>query len=304
MPGTRGGIFREQVLQPPLGAGAFVPSFPFFRDAMTGPVRPRVPAPRAGWGILGMNFFHAIMNQETSMGGSRESFPETVWSTLLADPESPATREHLDRLCRRYWKPVYGFFRSAGSARVEEAKDLTQEFFHHLLESGLVARYRQDRGRFRDFLKGALRFFLSHERREGRAAKRGGDRITLSLDVGDVETSEFLADLRDRTPEELFDRQWSNDLLERALVRLKETLEADGKAVYFQAYEAYYLAPGSAEPPTYAQLAETLHLKPHDPGNFLAHARERLKAIVRELICEYVASRDEMAGEMKDLFSE
>src|SRR5262249_10894727 len=111
---------------------------------------------------------------ETTLGGSRENFPDTVWSSVLADPADPGAQAARERFFAQYWRPVYKFIRTAGRASIEDAKDLTQEFFSYFLEGGLLGKYREEKGRFRSFLKGVLRRFLSEARRDGAAQKRGG----------------------------------------------------------------------------------------------------------------------------------
>jgi hypothetical protein len=73
---------------------------------------------------------------ETTLGGSRENFPETVWSSVLAEPASsdPNSLAVRDRFFSLYWRPVYKFIRTAGRASIEDAKDLTQSFFASALE--------------------------------------------------------------------------------------------------------------------------------------------------------------------------
>src|SRR5262245_42976956 len=106
---------------------------------------------------------------ETRMGGSQEAFPETVWSSILSckDPASARRQAGINHLFSLYWRPVYKFVRAAGGRSIEDAKDLAQEFFCHILEGDLLGRYEPDQGRFRNFLKGALRNFLLEARRDG-----------------------------------------------------------------------------------------------------------------------------------------
>ena len=62
------------------------------------------------------------------------AFATTHWSLVLeAQGESPVAQEALEKLCRIYWRPIYGFLRRQG-VRQEEAEDLTQGFFALLLE--------------------------------------------------------------------------------------------------------------------------------------------------------------------------
>jgi RNA polymerase sigma factor (sigma-70 family) len=225
---------------------------------------------------------------DTTLGGSRDAFPETVWSRFVS-----GTRDvDLDGLFRLYWRPVYAFIRTAARGSVEDAKDLTQEFFGYLMEGDVLAAYRADRGRFRVFLKGVLRNFLAHDRRDRGRLKRGGGKLPFSLDVDGLETDGFLADPRSRTPEELFDRRWADDVLSSALERLKTGLAAEDLRIF----EGYY---GGGE--DYAALAARLDVPRQRVKSCLDSLRDRLTGILRELLSPGVTSYDELAREMKDL---
>ncbi len=67
---------------------------------------------------------------DTEMGGKRAEFPSTHWSVLAAvrGTITPAHREAINLLIKRYWKPVYCYLRRRGHGN-EGAKDLVQEFF-------------------------------------------------------------------------------------------------------------------------------------------------------------------------------
>lgn len=236
---------------------------------------------------------------ETTIGGSRENFPDTIWSSVLVEPGAHEARERFFAL---YWRPVYKFIRTAGRASIEDAKDLTQEFFSYFLEGGLLAKYREEKGRFRSFLKGVLRRFLSEARRDGSALKRGGGRTILSLDVSALETDRFLAERSEKTPEEMFDRQWARDVLLESIADLRRVLTAEGKGECLRIYEAYELSPGQEER-TYGGLARSLGLTEHQVKNHLDSARERLEQIVRERLARGVSSPRELADEMNDLFT-
>jgi RNA polymerase sigma-70 factor (ECF subfamily) len=242
---------------------------------------------------------------ETTLGGSREHFPDTVWSSLLGTPgpESPERKAALDQFFALYWRPVYKFVRTAGKASIEDAKDLTQEFFRYLLEGGLLAKYQASKGRFRSYLKGILRNFLSQAHRDGNAQKRGGGKAVLSLDVGAVETDGFLAERERLTPDEIFDRQWATEILLRCIADLRRALTGEGRLECLRVYEAYELCPEGQDPPTYGELARALSLTEHQVKNHLDAARARLEQLVRERLSRGVTSPRELAQEMNELFS-
>src|SRR2546421_10117621 len=84
------------------------------------------------------------------------AFTTTHWSVVLtAQDESPAAQEALEKLCRIYWRPIYGFVRRQGVGP-EEAEDLTQGFFALLLERRPLGSVRQGEAPLRAFLISAL----------------------------------------------------------------------------------------------------------------------------------------------------
>src|SRR6266446_8651404 len=92
------------------------------------------------------------------------AFVTTHWSVVLtAQGRSPAADEALEKLCRTYWWPLYGFVRRNGCTP-EEAQDLTQAFFARLLERRDLETVRQERGRLRSYLLASLKNFLSKAR--------------------------------------------------------------------------------------------------------------------------------------------
>ena len=103
-----------------------------------------------------------------------DDFPSTQWSLIArAGGNEPNAQAALAVLCEQYWYPVYSFFRRR-AASVDVAEDLTQGFFAHLLDGGMVARADESQGRFRSYLIGCCQNYLvDHLRREG-AQKRGG----------------------------------------------------------------------------------------------------------------------------------
>jgi hypothetical protein len=61
-----------------------------------------------------------------SVQSEAAAFATTHWSIVLtAQGRSPAADEALEKLCRTYWWPLYGFVRRNG-CNPEEAQDLTQ----------------------------------------------------------------------------------------------------------------------------------------------------------------------------------
>jgi RNA polymerase sigma-70 factor (ECF subfamily) len=161
-------------------------------------------------------------------------FATTRWTLVVAAGEKSTARsaDALASLCEQYWYPVYGFIRRQGHP-AEDAADLTQEFFARVLEKGFFHDADPAKGRFRAFLCGSIRHFLSNQRDRARALKRGGSQPPLSLDVDAAEGALRLEPRDDLTPELLFDRRWALLLLDRVVARLRDHHVSQGKAEIF-----------------------------------------------------------------------
>lgn len=204
------------------------------------------------------------------------TFTTTHWSWLrklgATDPAAAATA--LEQLCRAYWFPIYAFLRHQRNAAHHEAEDLTQGFFAHLLERQAFQRAAPDRGRFRNFLLGALKHYLANEWDKQHRLKRGGRCEFVSLDTADA-AEELFANLPPvlPAPDALFERQWANALLRHALDRLRQAYTEDGKADLFGILE-----PALTEADTtglYADCARRLGLQPGAARVALHRLRER-----------------------------
>src|SRR5512133_3964541 len=115
-------------------------------------------------------------------------FSTTHWSVVLTaggcDPSR--AREALETLCRTYWYPLYAFVRRQGCDQ-EDARDLTQAFFAHLLRRDFLHGVGPEKGRFRSFLLACLKHFLADDWDKARRLKRGGAAPVLSLDIEQAE---------------------------------------------------------------------------------------------------------------------
>ena len=160
-----------------------------------------------------------------------ERFAETAWSIVLAaGAETPArAREGMAELCRIYWRPIYAYLRRIGYAR-QEAEDLTQSFFQHLLENDTLRRASREKGRFRSFLLGALKVCLSDEQARRRTLKRGGGVQFISTDELEAEELHHLRADHEAAPDEILDARWAGVILERALEKVRLEFDAEGKA--------------------------------------------------------------------------
>ena len=238
---------------------------------------------------------------DTEIGGIASAFPSTQWAVLreARDRRSPGYRQAIAELCRLYWKPIYLYLRSSRAMDNERAKDLTQVFLLEVLEGDLLARFRPDHGSFRAYLRGALRLFLLEDHRDGIALKRGGGRTLVSIEREEEGRLAAQADAA-ADPDEIFDRQWADTILEQAVAALRE--ELSGK-VAFQVFDRYELNPPPGGAPSYAELSGEFSLKESDVSNHLVVCRKRLRELVVERLRGLVSSEAEVAAELLRLFS-
>lgn len=238
---------------------------------------------------------------EAPRSGAR-AFPETHWSQILraADARDPDHRAHLDRLLRRYWKPVYHYVRAMRPLSTDDAQDLTQAFFVMMLDRVDLASLTPERGSFRGFLKTALRrFVISHERRPATQAQR---RTTPLFPYAEAEADaarSMAAGGRPVSPEEAFDEAWRRQLMREMLSRLEHALEAEDKRLYLEIFRAYCVDP--APDVSYDSLARAHGLKPDDVRNYLRVVRQRGREILRKLVRDYLLPGESLDEELRVL---
>jgi RNA polymerase sigma-70 factor (ECF subfamily) len=215
---------------------------------------------------------------------------------------SPKAADALATLCEVYWFPLYAYVRRHGHS-IDDAQDLTQAFFVHLLDNQTLRVADRERGRFRSFLLASMKHFLAKQWRRDTAQKRGGGRAPLSLDFEDGETRYRLEPSHEATPEKLFERQWALTLLARALASLRAEFEASGKAARFARLKMFVGGEKSTVP--YRELADQLEMSEGAVKVAIHRMRRRYRALLREEIQHTVGAPDngeEVADELRRLF--
>ncbi len=235
---------------------------------------------------------------------SRAGFPTTRWSRVAhaVNPAAPEARAALAELCEAYWYPIYAFIRRKGHGP-DEALDLTQDYFTRLLETGVLASADHRRGRFRAFLRTDCGFFLSHNREQRLALKRGGGQTELSIDARDAEGRYLREPVDATTPERLFDQTWAVNLLDEVLKQLAREYADTGRATQFEILQG---AIGKqARHVSYSDLGIQLKTSEVAVQQAVQRLRERYKAILRERIAATLDDPDEAAinDEIRDLFA-
>jgi RNA polymerase sigma factor (sigma-70 family) len=238
-------------------------------------------------------------NRETIMGGPDRSFPTTIWSDILtaANPASPQSRNKLEQLLLAYWRPVYVYIRVAWHKSIEDAKDLAQAFFTHLLQKEYLGAVRPEKGSFRGYLKAALKHFLIDAERS--AAARRPEGHLFSIDASSQELA-ALGGGESSSPDEAYDREWFRGLVDAGIEDLRRALEQEQKGAYFEVFRIYCIdAPEDEEArPTYREVADRLGIKETDVRNYLSFCRRLLRRLLEQRIRNYVETDRDVDPEL------
>jgi RNA polymerase sigma-70 factor (ECF subfamily) len=195
---------------------------------------------------------------------------------------------------------VYGYLRLHWRKPHDDAADLTQDFFAHLLDKDLLARFDPARARLRTFLRACVDRVAAGEERAARRLKRGGGAAAVQFDFEGVRAEIESAAGAAESPDVLFEREWARGLFAAALERLRDLCAREGKSQCFALLEAYDLGT-EAERPSYADLARRFGIPATDVTNRLAWARRRLRAVLLELLRECTANESELREETRTL---
>jgi RNA polymerase sigma-70 factor (ECF subfamily) len=229
-------------------------------------------------------------------------FRTTHWSVVLAagQEDSPEAVDALTRLCRTYWYPLYVYVCRKGHSP-EDAQDLTQEFFRHLLEKRLFAWADRERGRFRNFLLTALKHFLINQWEKTRAVQRGGRCAFVSLQEENAAERFQAEPADDVTPEKAYEKRWAATLLEAVLRQLGVEADAGGRRTLFEKLKDYLW--GESDSTSYASIALELGLTPTAVKVAAHRLRQRFREVLRAEIAHTVAREEDIDDELRHLFA-
>lgn len=212
---------------------------------------------------------------------SGPEFFTTRWSVVrAAQGNDPAATAALEDLCREYWFPLYAFVRRSGLSAAE-AEDVVQSFFTRLIEKRDLDQLSPEKGRFRSFLRVAIRHFLLNHRAHERAAKRGAGRVLLEADFAHADQRLEAESNRDADPEQAFEQAWARELLRAALSDLEREYSASGRALVFEVLKVELQRAGESDCQAHA---ERLGLSPGACRVALHRLRERFRERIQARI--------------------
>ncbi|MFZ0712396.1 MAG: sigma-70 family RNA polymerase sigma factor [Terrimicrobiaceae bacterium] len=206
----------------------------------------------------------------------------------------------LAELCQLYWYPLYIFARRRGHSP-DDAQDLTQGFFLHLLERRALASVDRLKGKFRSFLRASFQNYISDTVDRTRRLKRGGDKQFVPLDAEDAEERYRLEPIESLTAEKLFDARWAITVLREALKHLSQEYAATGKTSTFEALKVFLDPNNCTAPPSYDEVANRLKVSTGGVKTLIYRLRKRYTALLREKVGQTVSDPAEIDEEVHAL---
>lgn len=223
-------------------------------------------------------------------------FPATRWSMVLTAGQaaSPEAEAALERLCASYREPVLSHLRSLG-VPPGDAEDLVQSFFQSLLKRNSFANVAPERGRFRTYLKRALRYHLLDQPRPLPAA------LTVELDALEADARAAYEPRHEDRPSDALDRAWAEHVLHLAYSRLEARHRFADDAVLFGRLRQFLAAEPAAG--DYAALATELGTGANTVAKRVQRLREEFNECIRAELLETVGTPSEVEAEVRALFS-
>lgn len=222
------------------------------------------------------------------------NFCATRWTLVIrASGQGDAAKAALSDLCGAYYAPVVAFLRREGRDE-DAAREMAHGFFAAMLAGGVGAP-EQERGRFRSYLLGALKHFISKHRAAAIAQKRGAgaEHVPITFEH-DTQAGIALPSAPDDS--RMFDREWAHTLIARALAALEA--EHAGRAEVFAALKPW-LDGGATS--SQADAARALGMSETAVKVAIHRMRARFRELIRAEVAATVNSESEVADELRHL---
>jgi DNA-directed RNA polymerase specialized sigma24 family protein len=235
---------------------------------------------------------------------SANAFRTTRWTQVLAaSGESTEAKHALRGLCEAYYGPVEAFVRRYRAGH-DDAHDLTQEFFARLLEGNSLRGVERTRGRFRSYLLGAVKHFLSDQVDRTLAEKRGSGQSPQSLHASPSydrskrqdHTPLDVADPYGFPPDAFFDRQWALAIVETAMSALHGESQARGEKQRFEVLRRWLIP--SEDGAVASEAARSLDMTDGAFKVAVHRLRKRFRQLVKDQISSSVDGPEALQGEL------
>ena len=224
---------------------------------------------------------------------AHRGFKTTRWTlvSIAGDGHADDQMAALEQLCESYRPAILAFLRSTGKS-LEDAEDLTQQFFYQLLTNDTLSYAQASRGKFRSFLLACVSNFSRDQYQRAQTLKRGGG-IQFEL-IDDEEPRS-----PDLTPDEAFDRKWAETIITQALTRLENEAREEGKP--FEELKCY-LVDSRGEVP-FDQKAADMGISTPALKSAVYRLRQRYVTTVKAIVAETISPGDSIEEELQCLLA-
>lgn len=212
------------------------------------------------------------------------SWPVTEWPRLEQAANAVGNDVvPINQLILTYHDPLRNYLKMAFPNLEGEADALLQDFAQDkLLREGWLAKASRQRGRFRDFLKTSLKYFVTDHLRRTRRAPMSLDELEIDLAA-------------EESAAHAFDSVWVRTLLDEVLARmerdcLRPVKEQPKRPQIWQVFRLRLLEPitQGTEPVGYDVLIKRCGLlSPFEAQNLLATSKRIFSRHLQEVVTEY-----------------
>lgn len=228
-------------------------------------------------------------------------FPATQWSLVARADQTgeDQRREALGQLLKQYLPALKTHLVLSKKIDPDRADDLLQGFVaDKVMGQRLLAQVDRDRGRFRTFLLGVLRYYVAavHRREAAENQMPSADAMREDRDWEPRDLGQ--------EPSAVFDLAWAQQVLRRTLDQMKRECHACGRSFVWGVFESRVVAPtlDRTEAVPYATLVERYGFEsPVQAANAMVTAKRMFARTLRAVVGEYAGDEPTVAHEVREL---
>lgn len=227
-----------------------------------------------------------------------DRFPSTSWE-LLADAahRGDGWATARNEFAERYYAAVRAYI-AALTHGASHSDDLTQRFFEAVVLSGkLLARADREQGRFRPYLKQAIRNFLIDEHR--RQSRTTANEVPLDGVIGGWNAAAVDGS---PSPDEAMLRAWARALVAMALSRLERACEEKQQHEHFEMFVHRYIADPD-HPPSWREVGAPFTLDEKIARSRTETAARHFRSLLRQLIASDLGAGEDVDQELQTVLS-
>jgi RNA polymerase sigma factor (sigma-70 family) len=223
-----------------------------------------------------------------------DRFPSTSWDLLTdAARRGDAAATARSEFAERYYGAVRAYI-AALTHDASQADDLTQRFFEAVVLSGtLLARADHEKGRFRHYLKQAIRNFLIGEHRQH--SRRTANEVHL-----DALTDgwSLIAVDASPSPDDEMMRAWGKSLVAMALSQLERVCGEKRQREHFEMFVRRYVDDPD-HPPSWGDVGAPFGLDEKTARNRTETAARQFRSLLRQLIASDIGAGEDVDHELQ-----